>query len=168
MPRRDDAGEFLEGDGAEDTILDDGDNTGDAGHRYRGCRQFGTTASEAARGQSLEQRLSEEEPDLLGDGTGQLGWSDDRLQRRELAGAVTGGDGSHSRTDPDLLGPDPPGKGLSAEEAALHPIRLRDASRTAPTDPATRSLPAGPAGAAITMPPRHGPSSDSGTSLPSG
>jgi hypothetical protein len=155
MPRRDDVGEFLEGDGAEDTILDDGDNTGDAGHRYRGCGQFGTTASEAARGQSLEQRLSEEEPDLLGDGTGRLGWSDDRRQRRELAGAVIGGDGSHSRTDPDLLGPDPPGKGLSAEEEALHPIRLRDASRTAPTHPATRSLPAGPTGTAITMPPRH-------------
>jgi hypothetical protein len=155
MPRRDDVGEFLEGDGAEDTILDDGDNTGDAGHRYQGCRQFGTTASEAARGQSLEQRLTEEEPDLLGDGTGRLGWSDDRRQRRELAGAVSGGDGSHSRTDPDLLGLDPPGRGLSAEEAALHPIRLRAASGTAPTQPVAGSLPAVPAGVPITIPPRH-------------
>jgi hypothetical protein len=155
MPRRDDVGEFLEGDGAEDTTLDDGDNTGDAGHRYQGCRQFGTTASEAARGQSLEQRLTAEEPDLAGDGAGGLGWSDDRSQRRELARAVIGGDGSHSRTDPDLLGPDPPGKGLSAEEVALHPIRLRAASRTARTQPVAISLPAGPTGIPITMPPRH-------------
>ena len=37
MTRRDDVGEVLEGDGAEDTLLDgNGDNTGDAGDRYRG------------------------------------------------------------------------------------------------------------------------------------
>jgi hypothetical protein len=124
MTRRDGVGEFLEGDGAEDTMLDpDGDNTGDAGDRYRGCGLFGTTAAEAARGQSLEQRLAEEEPNPVDDGGPETEWSDDRPQRRELAQAVIGGDGSHSRTDPDLVGPDLGDKGLSAEEAALHPIR---------------------------------------------
>jgi len=124
MTRRDDVGEFLEGDGAEDTALDpDGDNTGDAGDRYRGCRLFGTTAAEAARGQSLQQRLAEEEPDPIEGGGGEPRWSDDRRERRSLAQAVSGRDGSHSRTDPDLLGQDPGTRGLSAEEAALHPIQ---------------------------------------------
>jgi hypothetical protein len=121
MTRRDDAGEFLEGDGAEDTMLDtDGDNTGDAGDRYRGSRRFGTTAAEEARGQSLDQRLAEEEPDSVEDGR-EPEWSDDRRQRHEVAQLVTGGGGSHSRTDPDLVGPDRGDAGLSAEDAALHP-----------------------------------------------
>lgn len=47
MARRDVAGEFLEGDGTEDTLLDeDGDNIGDAGDEYRGSDRFGTTAAE--------------------------------------------------------------------------------------------------------------------------
>jgi hypothetical protein len=128
MTRRDGVGESLEGDGAADTMLDaDGDNTGDAGDGYRGCRQFGTTAAEEARGQSLDQRLAEEEPDLLDDGRRDSGWSDDRRQRRDLAQAVTGGDGSHSRTDPDLLGTESIDPGLAAEEAALHPLRPQTA-----------------------------------------
>jgi len=49
----------------------------------------------------------------------------------DLAQAVTGGDGSHSRTDPDLLGTESIDPGLSAEEAALHPLRLRTAPPTA-------------------------------------
>lgn len=123
MSRRDDVGELLEGDGAEDTVLDgDGDNTGDAGDRYRGSRRFGTTAAEEARGQSLDQRLAEEEPDPVRDGR-EHEWSDDRRQRREVAQEVTGGAGRHSRTDPDLVGPDQSDSGLTAEEAALHVIR---------------------------------------------
>jgi hypothetical protein len=125
MPRRDDVGEFLEGDGAEDTMLDgEGDNTGDAGDRYRGCRRFGTTAAEEARGQSLRQRLAEEEPDPVAD-PAEPAWSDDRRLRQEVAQLVRGGEGSHSRTDPDLVGLDGGGTGLSAEEAALHPVKLR-------------------------------------------
>jgi hypothetical protein len=121
MTRRDDAGGILEGDGTEDTTLDDnGDNTGDAGDRYRGSLRFGTTAAEEARGQSLDQLLAEEEPDVV---VRQSDGSDRRL-RRELAQLVTGGDGSHSRTDPDLIGLDRGETGLSAEEAALHVIQL--------------------------------------------
>jgi hypothetical protein len=121
MTRRDDAGGILEGDGTEDTTLDDnGDNTGDAGDRYRGSLRFGTTAAEEARGQSLDQLLAEEEPDVV---VRQPDGSDRRL-RRELAQLVTGGDGSHSRTDPDLIGLDRGETGLSAEEAALHVIQL--------------------------------------------
>jgi len=130
MTRRDDVGELLEGDGVEDTILDgDGDNTGDAGDRYRGSLRFGTTAAEESRGQSLDQLLAEEEPDALdddaaddNDAADDRGDSEgnDRRLLRDIAQLLTGGEGSHSRTDPDLLGLDRGETGLSAEEAALH------------------------------------------------
>ena len=45
MTRRDDTGGLLEGDGPQDTFIDGvGDNTGDAGDRYRGSFWFVTTA----------------------------------------------------------------------------------------------------------------------------
>jgi hypothetical protein len=124
MTRRDDVGEILEGDGVEDTMLDgSGDNTGDAGDRYQGSLLFGTTAAEQAPGLSLEQRLAEEEPDSVAAEDESRDW-DDRRTQREIAQLVTGGDGSHSRTDPDLLGLDLGDPGLSAEEAALHLTQL--------------------------------------------
>lgn len=126
MTRRDDAGEILEGDGTEDTLLDEnGDNTGDAGDRYRGSDRFGTTAAELSRGESLDQRLAEGEPDAVDDEGWDPDWSD-RRTRREIAQLVTGGEGSYSRTDPDLVGPDQRGMGLSAEEAALHEVDPAD------------------------------------------
>ena len=127
MTRRDAAGEFLEGDGTEDTLLDeDGDNIGDAGDEYRGSDRFGTTAAERSQGNSLDQRLADEEPDAVDDdGGGDPDWSDRRAQR-EIAQLVTGGEGSYSRTDPDLVGPDQRGMGLSAEEAALHEVDPAD------------------------------------------
>jgi hypothetical protein len=122
MTRRDDAGGLLEGDGAEDTFLDGvGDNTGDAGDRYQASLWFGTTAEEQSRGQSLEQRLLEEEPDLIDDEAADAGVRG-RQDRRDLRQLVTGGEGSHSRTDPDLIGFDTADAGLSAEERALHVI----------------------------------------------
>jgi len=131
MTRRDDAGELLEGYGTEDTMLDgNGDNTGDAGDRYRGSLQFGTTAAEESRGQSLAQLLAEEEPDAVDDEGGEPERRDRRVQR-ELTQLMTGGDGSHSRTDPDLVGPDRGDTGLSAEEAALHVIQLPPTPTTA-------------------------------------
>jgi len=120
MTRRDAAGEFLEGDGTEDTLLDEnGDNIGDAGDEYRGSDRFGTTAAERSQGDSLDQRLADEEPDAVDDESADAEWND-RGTRREIAQLVAGGDSSHSRTDPDLVGPDLGDKGLSAEEAALH------------------------------------------------
>jgi hypothetical protein len=125
MTRRDDVGEALEGHGVEDTMLDgSGDNTGDAGDRYWGSRLFGTTAAEQSQGQSHDQRLAEEEPDTV-DGEGDApDWDDDRRTQREISQAVSGADGSHSRTDPDLIGLDFGDFGLSAEEAALHVTQL--------------------------------------------
>jgi hypothetical protein len=129
MARRDDAGELLEGDGIEDTVIDGGgDNTGDAGDRYRGSVRFGTTAAEESRGQSHNQLLAEEEPDAVDDGRERE--SSDRRVERELSQLVAGGDGSHSRTDPDLVGPDRGDVDLSAEEAAMHVIELPPSPRT--------------------------------------
>jgi hypothetical protein len=120
MSRRDDVGESLEGDGTEDTLLDgNGDNTGDAGDRYRGSLLFGTTAAEQSQGESLDQLLAEEEPNAVDDEGEYAEWSD-RGTQREIAQLVAGGERSHSRTDPDLVGPDRGETGLSAEEAALH------------------------------------------------
>jgi hypothetical protein len=122
MTRRDDAGELLEGDGIEDTMLDgDGDNTGDAGDRYRGSLRFGTTTAEASRGQSLNQLIAEEEPDAVDDEAGDRE-AIDRCAQRGLGQLVAGGDGSHSRTDSDLVGPHRGDTDLSGEEAALHVI----------------------------------------------
>jgi hypothetical protein len=134
MTRRDDAGGMLEGHGVEDTFLDDvGDNTGDAGDRYQGSLWFGTTADEQARGQSLEQRLLEEEPDLIDDqeeGADLTG----RRDRNEIRQLVMGGEGSHSRTDPELVGLDTGDAGLAAEESALHVI----SDRREPGEPTVR------------------------------
>jgi hypothetical protein len=130
MTRRDDAGELLEGHGVEDTMLDgDGDNIGDAGDGYRGCLRFGITAAEQFRGQSLDRLLAEEEPDAAEDDGGADLEAGDRRARRELAQLVAGGDGSHSRTDADLVGPDRISADLSAEEAALHVIPPRPPSK---------------------------------------
>ena len=93
MARRDDVGALLEGDGIEDTTLDgDGDNTGDAGDRYRGALQFGTTAAEASRGQCLDERLAEEEPDVSQEPRGDSEWR---------AGAVNASSLSWSRAGMD-------------------------------------------------------------------
>ncbi len=120
MTRHDDAGGLLEGDGTEDTVLDgDGDNCGDAGDRYQGSLRFGTTAAEHARGQSLDAQLAQEEPEGASDGQER---SQGRRDEQELSQLMTGGDGSHSRTDPDLIGLDRSQRGLSAEEAAMHMI----------------------------------------------
>jgi hypothetical protein len=122
VTRRDDTGGLLEGDGAEDTFIDGmGDNTGDSGDRYGGSLWFGTTAEEQSRGQSLEQRLLEEEPDLIDDAVADPGGRG-RRDRRDIRQLVTGGSGSHSRTDPDLIGLDTGDADLSAEESALHVV----------------------------------------------
>ncbi|MFC7448816.1 hypothetical protein [Rhodococcus daqingensis] len=43
---------------------DDGDDVVDAPEHWSEADRFGTTAAEAARGETLDQRLAEEEPDI--------------------------------------------------------------------------------------------------------
>ena len=151
MTRRDSVGEFLEGEGAADTMLDaDGDNTGDAGDGYRGCRRFGTTAAEEALGQSLDQRLAEEVPDgdghdpvddvvaddpdlfgggrdetddtVLADAYGDPEASDDEIGDDSVGRLVAPDEGAHGDEEKDEVASDVgrDGGDLSAEEAALH------------------------------------------------
>src|SRR3954468_321764 len=67
----------LDGRDLRDDVLDTGV---DAGERYRGVNRFGTTAEEESRGESLDQLLAEEEPELQDD---DAPWSDEDEPRHD-------------------------------------------------------------------------------------
>jgi len=102
-----------------DDVLDEGYSPPES---YRG-EGFGTTADEAARGESFEERDAQLEPEpdpyeVEGEQVGgEVG--------RERAGRLVGPDeGSGEDTESDLVGEDVgiDGAGASAEEAAVHVI----------------------------------------------
>jgi hypothetical protein len=92
----------------------------------------GVTASERQRGESLDERLSEEVPDIgdpQGDGIGDTWDTDGELIDEEVGGERAGrlvapDEGSHENTESDLFASDRglDGAGASAEEAAMHVI----------------------------------------------
>lgn len=109
----------------QDAIFDNPDETLDAGYsppeRYRG-EGFGTTADEALQGESLEERLRQEEPepDPYADEVEIL---DDGEVGTERAGRLVDPDGGTGEdVDKELFGEDVgiDGAGASAEEAAVH------------------------------------------------
>ncbi|MFD8387283.1 DUF5709 domain-containing protein [Streptomyces sp. NPDC059679] len=97
-----------------------------------GVEHSGVTAWEQQRGESLDERLSEELPDIgvaEGDGIGDTFGTDGELIDDEVgderAGRLVAPDeGSHENTDSDLFASDVglDGAGASAEEAAMHVI----------------------------------------------
>jgi hypothetical protein len=97
-----------------------------------GVEHTGVTASERRRGESLDERLSEELPDIgvpEGDGIGDICGTDgepiDYEVGDERAGRLVAPDeGSHENTESDLFASDMglDGAGASAEEAAMHVI----------------------------------------------
>ena len=97
-----------------------------------GVEHTGVTASEQRRGESLDERLSEELPDIgvpEGDGIGDTWETDGELIDYEVgderAGRLVAPDeGSHGNTESDLIASDMglDGAGASAEEAAIHLI----------------------------------------------
>lgn len=97
-----------------------------------GVEHTGVTASERWRGESLDERLSEEVPDIgvpEGDGIGDTWDTDGELIDHEVgderAGRLLAPDeGSHANTETDLVASDVglDGAGASAEEAAMHVI----------------------------------------------
>ncbi|MFJ9011445.1 DUF5709 domain-containing protein [Streptomyces canus] len=97
-----------------------------------GVEHTGVTASEQQRGESLDERLSEELPDIgvpEGDGIGDTWDTDGELIDYEVgderAGRLVAPDeGSHENTESDLIASDMglDGAGASAEEAAIHLI----------------------------------------------
>ncbi|MFF3582826.1 DUF5709 domain-containing protein [Streptomyces mirabilis] len=97
-----------------------------------GVEHTGVTAAERQRGESLDERLAEEVPDVAGqdgDGIGDLWDGDGELIDDEVgdlrAGRLIAPDeGAHEDTEKDLIAYDVgvDGAGASAEEAAMHVI----------------------------------------------
>jgi Family of unknown function (DUF5709) len=131
----------------EDTLVDRGvDDLLDEGYsppeRPRGVHAFGTTLAEQRQGESIEQRLAQEEPDPValedhradpdmvgGDDEDAIAAADDFLGDGEVGARRSGrllapDQGSHEDTEPDLVADDVgiDGGGSSAEEAAMHII----------------------------------------------
>ena len=111
----------------QDAIFDEPDETLDSGYSppesYRG-EGFGTTADEALQGESLDERLRQEEPDT--DPYAEVGEDlDDGEVGSQRAGRLVGPDeGFGEDTEKDLVGEDVgiDGAAASAEEAAVHVI----------------------------------------------
>jgi hypothetical protein len=111
----------------QDAIFDDPDETLDSGYSppesYRG-EGFGTTADEALQGESLDERLRQEEPDT--DPYAEVGEDlDDGEVGTARAGRLVAPDeGFGEDIEKDLVGEDVgiDGAGASAEEAAVHVV----------------------------------------------
>ncbi len=111
-----DASDTLEGDPGDDP-LDTGIVPAD---RWSAGERFGTTAAEEEAGESLDQLLAEEEPDIdpYADGTaGSESEPDPRAGR-----LVDTGEGEYADDEPDLVARDVgiDAGAASAEEAAVH------------------------------------------------
>ena len=114
----------LDSDDLRSDVLDTGI---DAGEGYRGANRFGTTAEEERRGESLDQLLAEEEPDVAADGewTDEDDPSDDDHPSDPRSGRLVAPDeGAHTDEEKDVVASDVgiDGGGASAEEAAVHVI----------------------------------------------
>ena len=128
--------------GEDDGVLDPSDtlddedmradvlDTGiDAGEGYRGATRFGTTVEEERRGESLDQLLAEEEPDVgVGD---DAEWTDeddprddDRVPDARTGRLVAPDEGAHGDDESDVVAQDVgvDGGGAGAEEAAIHVV----------------------------------------------
>jgi hypothetical protein len=121
----------------EDTLDNDGvENLLDRGwsppERPWAVEHHGVTAAERHEGETLDQRLAEEQPDLAasdGDGLGDSDDTDGELLDNEVGAARSGrlvapDEGAHEDTEPDALATDVgiDGAGATAEEAAMHVI----------------------------------------------
>ncbi|MEJ7708006.1 MAG: DUF5709 domain-containing protein [Nocardioidaceae bacterium] len=113
----------------EDTLLDRGtDDVLDEGYsppeRYSAAERFGNTAAEQREGETLDQRLAQEEPDVSIDGD-VSDFLDDGEVGNQRAGRLVDPDGGIGPDyDAELIGEDVgiDGAGASAEEAAVHII----------------------------------------------
>jgi hypothetical protein len=122
---------------AEDTLVDDGvedplDRGWSPPDRPWAVEHTGVTASEARNGETLEQRLSEEMPELVmsdGDGLGDCDGSDGELLDNEVGDRRSGrlvapDEGAHEDDESALIATDVgiDGAAASAEEAAMHVV----------------------------------------------
>jgi hypothetical protein len=120
---------------AEDTLENDGvDNPLDRGwsppERPWAVEHTGVTAAERQQGETLDQRLAEELPDLVapdGDGLGDSAGTDGELLDNEVGARRSGrlvapDEGAHEDEESALVATDVgiDGAAASAEEAAVH------------------------------------------------
>jgi hypothetical protein len=114
-------GDTLDDRGVED-ILDEGIVTRE---RWSPGQGFGNTAAEERQGESLDQRLAQEEPDSSSDDA----WDEEDLDDDQVGGERSGrlfapDEGTGEDTDQAPLAFDAgiDGGGASAEEAAMHVV----------------------------------------------
>jgi len=114
----------------EDTLIDRGvDDVLDEGYspaeRYSAAETFGSTADEQLEGETLDQRIAQEEPDIDPYAEVDEEVVDDGEVGDERAGRLVDPDeGSGEDEEKDLVGDDVgiDGAGASAEEAAVHVV----------------------------------------------
>ncbi|MFB7275191.1 DUF5709 domain-containing protein [Streptomyces sp. NPDC056244] len=140
-----DGSEIIDDEGIldpEDTLLDRGSDPFDEGwsppERPLGVEHTGTTAAEQRRGETLDQRLAEEVPDLtapVGDGIGDLPYGegetlDDEVGDDRSGRLVAPDEGAHEDAEKDMIASDVgiDGAAASAEEAAVHLIPYAEES----------------------------------------
>ncbi|AXE84213.1 DUF5709 domain-containing protein [Streptomyces sp. Go-475] len=121
-----DAEDTLEYDGVDDPL----DRGWSPPERPWAVEHLGVTAAERLRGETLDQRLSEELPDPVapdGDGLGDCQGTDGELLDNEVGAARSGrlvapDEGTHEDEEPALVAMDVgiDGAAASAEEAAVH------------------------------------------------
>ncbi|RMB79691.1 DUF5709 domain-containing protein [Streptomyces shenzhenensis] len=122
---------------AEDTLVDDGvedplDRGWSPPERPWAVEHTGVTATEGHRGETLDQRLAEELPDLAvpdSDGIGDCQGTDGELLDNEVGDLRSGrlvapDEGVHEDEESALVATDVgiDGAGASAEEAAMHVV----------------------------------------------
>ncbi|MBA2715778.1 MAG: hypothetical protein H0U51_01775 [Propionibacteriales bacterium] len=107
----------LEDRGVED-ILDEGFSPPE---KWSPAQKFGNTAEEMREGETLEQRLAQEEPDVEPDLEGDL-LDDGEVGDRRAGRLVDPDEGIGIDAEKDLVGYEVgvDGAGASAEEAAVH------------------------------------------------
>jgi len=110
-------------DPIENLTGDDPDEPLDTGYSppdYRpAATRYGTTAAEQAAGETLDQRLAQEEPDIDGDLLVEASSLSPRAGR-----LVAPDEGAHDADEEDMIGQDvgTAGYAASAEEAAVHVV----------------------------------------------
>lgn len=117
----------------EDTLLDRGvadvlDEGYSPPERYSAGEGFGSTADEALQGESLDQRVAQEEPDVDPYADEDVEDYDDEVGDERSGRLVDPDQGLGEDTEKDLVGDDVgiDGAGASAEEAAVHTVRDDD------------------------------------------
>ncbi len=124
-----DKSELLDQQQAPDTLDDRGvDDVLDegivAGERWSPGQGFGNTAAEELRGETLDQRIAQEEHDIDASDWDEENLDDDEVGRERAGRLVAPDEGAHEDDESAAIAFDVgiDGAGASAEEAAMHVI----------------------------------------------